>query len=163
VLWIAATALVLGLVLVVIWFTRSKTAARWRAARLLAEFARHRPQLEADFLQTVSKLGKPRGLDWQHIEWQGPVFLAWDRPAGQYVALIEIAVQFAAREGGEMEGVDAVALAKSGTARFVWSGRHWLPVGRVLFNLAPEDVLRQFTVQLAALGVGADVNQVRQL
>lgn len=156
--WIAAAAVVLGLVMMASWFARSKTASRWRAARLLAEFARHRPQLEADFLAAACKLGKPRGLDWQHVEWLGPVVLAWDRPAGQYVALVEIAVQFAAKEGGDMDGVDAVALAKSGTARFLWNGTHWLPVGRVVFNLTPEEVLRQFAAQLEAVGSDAKRN-----
>jgi hypothetical protein len=135
------------------WLTRSQTAARWRVRYLLGEFLRRRHQLEADFHNCVAKSGKPRGLVWLAVDWQPEVTLAWDRHLRCYTALVEIAVQFAARPGEEMEGVEAVGLAKSATARFIWSGTDWRPTPRVLFNLTPREVLARFAAELVAVSV----------
>lgn len=140
------------------WLARSQTAARWRTQHLLGEFQRHRHQLEADFHQCVAKPGKPRGLEWLSIDWQPEVTLAWDRHLRCYTALVQIAVQFMARPGEDMEEVEAVSLAKSATARFVWSGTAWHPTPRVIFNLTPPEVLAHFAAELVEV---ADPRQIQ--
>lgn len=130
------------------WLWRSQTTVGWRTQHLLNEFRRRRSQLEAEFLRCAAKPGKPRGLEWLSIDWQPEVILAWDRHLRCYTALLQVAVHFAARPGEEMEGVEAVGMAKSATARFVWSGTEWQPMPRVIFNLTPREVLAHFSAEL---------------
>ncbi|HMP02415.1 MAG TPA: hypothetical protein PKD86_01695 [Gemmatales bacterium] len=151
--WLTYTLVAAGVALLAlaVILARGRVFTRWRVAKLLDTFADQRRRLELDFLLQAAKLGKPRGLRWLQADWQPDVFLAWDRTQDGYFALVEAAFQFEAEPDSDMIDLPAVALAKAGTALFAWTGRHWVPTGRVFFNLSPRELLTHRAAQFQTL------------
>jgi hypothetical protein len=127
------------------WLERRKDAqlAEWRA-----EFHRRREWLEAKFLQVAGRRGTPRGLEWIDCDFDDAVSFARDRRNGELTALVAVAIQFRAVEGGGMEDVDAVAHQKAATAVFRHRGESWTTDGRAVFNLNPRETIEHYHHEL---------------
>lgn len=107
-------------------------------------FSLQRERLEAKFVTAAAATGKPRGLRWKDCTFEREVELARERQTGQLVALVPVTVQFEAIEGGEMEGVPAVANLRNASAVFFFQRGQWLTVGKAVFNLNPVEVIQHF-------------------
>ena len=132
------------------WLVRRIIAVR-REAKLESarkQFTIRREWLEADFLQTASSTGKPRGLTWIDCEFSSEVSFARDRKSGELTALVGVAIQFEAIEGGCMEDVEAVANRKAATAVFRHDGSGWSTDGRAIFNLNPVEAIEYYRSEL---------------
>lgn len=144
--WVVG-AVVLGIVLgLLLW------GAVWRGQSLSVESARRqfqqqREHLEAKFFQLAASSGKPRGLRWKECEWGDQLEFARDRRTGQFVALAGMTIAFEAVEGGDMEGLPAVANLRSATGVFACERGRWHATGRAVFNLNPGAVLEHFRQQ----------------
>jgi hypothetical protein len=141
------------LLLMLLWYwpTLRQRFRGWRKERLGELFQNQKTALQEEFLRIGQASGKPRGLRWEQCEWGEEFFLARDRSCNGYVALMEVAIQFAAIEGGDMEDVAAVALAKNATAIFFFEAGRWHTGGKTVFNLNPEEVLERFRAQYECL------------
>lgn len=107
-------------------------------------FKLQRERLEAKFLTAAAQTGKPRGLRWKDAHWEPAVEFVRERQTGQIAALVGVAIQFEAIEGGDMEDVKAVADLKNATAVFHFQKNQWLTSGEVHFNVNPDEaVLRK--------------------
>jgi hypothetical protein len=106
-----------------------------------AELLRDLAELREATFQQLAQLGKPRGLRWVRLDWHDEMELIRDRTTGQHLALCLITVYFEAIEGGEMEGIEAVALPRLATAVSVYEKGHWQATQTVWFNLTPEEVI----------------------
>jgi hypothetical protein len=113
-----------------------------------ATFHRRREWLEARFLTLAAQSGKPRGLRWVDCEFENDVAFARDRKTHHFRALVGVAIQFEAVEGGDMEHVEAVANRKAATVVFRLDGPEWEVDGRALFNLNPAQTIEQFQHEL---------------
>jgi hypothetical protein len=120
-------------------------------ARRLFPFQRER--LELQFLQAASASGKPRGLLWKEIEWGSNVEFARERASGQLAALVGITIRFEAVEGGDMEGLPAVANLRNASAVFFFHDGRWHTVGKAVFNLNPDEALTHFQNQYERLSL----------
>ncbi len=122
-----------------------------RARRL---FPFQREHLELLFFQSASASGKPRGLRWKDIEWGSSVEYARERSSGQLAALVGITIRFEAIEGGDMEGLPAVANLRNASAVFFFHDGRWHTVGKAVFNLNPDEALTHFQNQYERLSSG---------
>src|SRR5262245_19637272 len=153
-LWLAAPLGVLAVVAGV-WL--------WRPLRLLGHeiqverarelFVLQRERLEAKFVTAASASGKPRGLRWKDCAFENDLELARDRQTGKLVALVPVAIQFEAVEGGDMEDVPAVAYAKNASAVFHFERGQWLTTGKAVFNMNPDEVIQHFKNQYVRVPV----------
>jgi hypothetical protein len=143
--WLFPVLLVASLVALILgwrrllWFGREVQAGRAREL-----FVLQRERLEAKFVSTAQATGKPRGLRWKECTFENDLHLARDRTTGELVALVPVTVRFEAIEGGDMEGVPAVAHAKSASAVFFFQRGQWLTAGKAVFNMNPGEVLQHF-------------------
>lgn len=146
--WIGLSVIVVGGGLAV---------AAWRPLRRLGHdiqverarelFLLQRERLEDQFRQAAAATGKPRGLRWHHVQFESALELARDRQNRLLVALTPITIKFEAIEGGDMEGLPAVDLHKNASAVFYFQRGEWATVGKTVFNLNPDEVLRHFQQQ----------------
>jgi hypothetical protein len=128
------------------WFHRGPQLAQ---ARVL--FHRQRERLELQFFQATAASGKPRGLRWKAIEWESGVEFARERASGRLAALVAVTIQFEAIEGGDMEGLPAVANLRNASAVFFFHGGRWHTTGKTVFNLNPDEALAHFHNQYERL------------
>ncbi|MDG2385748.1 MAG: hypothetical protein P8N76_29040 [Pirellulaceae bacterium] len=134
----------------VIWLYRVLSGYR-REARLESarkQFCLRREWLEADFLNAASATGRPRGLAWVDCDFSNEVSFARDRKSGDLTALVGVAIQFEAIEGGGMEEVEAVGNQKAATAVFRHNGSCWSTDGRAIFNLNPLEAIEYYQSDL---------------
>src|SRR5690606_31115509 len=115
-----------------------------RHARARQEFRLQRERLEAKFFALASSTGKPRGLRWVDCEFDDHITYARDRKSGQLSAFVGVTIAFEAIEGGMMEGVEAVGNLRAATAVFIYNGRAWDTLGRVMFNLNPSEAIAYY-------------------
>jgi hypothetical protein len=127
---------------------RRKKLADANFERARREFSKRREWLEADFIKQGSASGFPRGLRWVNCDFQDEVSFAWDRRTGDLKALVGVAIQFAAVEGGGMEDVAAVSNLKAATAVFQFHDQKWKPTGKTVFNLNPKETIRYYQNEL---------------
>ncbi len=99
--------------------------------------------LQTTFFQLAASSGKPRGLRWKHCDWSDNLVFARERQTGQLLALVGVTLSFEAIEGGDMEGVEAVGNLRNASAVFFFDG-DWRTVGRVVFNLNPDEAIEHF-------------------
>lgn len=146
-MWFWLPALILAsiaaCVLLIVWL-RPPTVPVAVALDLLRK---QRDPLEGQFFQAAASSGKPRGLRWTRCEWGSAIELARDRQTGQLLALVGVTISFEAIEGGDMEGVAAVGNQRNASAVFFFDGLRWSTVGRVVFNLNPDEAIRHFAGQ----------------
>ena len=122
--------------------------------RLRRLFAVQRSGLQEDFFVAAASSGKPRGLRWKAIDWkvQGvepEPLLARERGSGAIVALVPVTIAFEAIEGSDMEGLPAVGNLRNASAVFFWRGGRWQTIGKVVFNMNPDETLMHFKDQYA--------------
>jgi len=107
--------------------------------------------LEAKFFTMASSLGKPRGLRWLDCQWQDQVTFARDRQTGLVTAFVGVNIRFEAIEGGDMEDVAAVSTIRDAAAVFHYRDGIWGTGGRALFNMNPQDAIRQLSGQFSPI------------
>ena len=115
---------------------------RRRAAERL--FVRVRGDLETRFIAAAGRDGKPAGLRWKSVEFEGePAFAV--APDGRLDAFLSVTVRYEPIPGGGMEEVAAATLPRHAAAvfhhrpgRWPWSAGAWGTGGRVLFNHTAE-------------------------
>lgn len=123
------------------WYRRREMQRGVRLFRL------RREMLEARFFDLARTQGKPRDLRWVECDWQDAVSFARDRETGLLTAFVAVNIRFEAVEGGDMEGVAAVGTIRDAAAIFHYRDGIWGTGGRALFNMNPEDALRNLASQ----------------
>ena len=121
---------------------RGRSAHRLEQARQL--FHRQREVLELYFLNSASRLGRPRGLTWEDCRFEDEAVFATDPDTGQLRAFVGVEVHFRAIDGGGMEDNPNVEDPKAATAVFAFDGRQWTTEGRAVFNLSPLETIERF-------------------
>ena len=124
---------------------------RGEASRAIRQFRLQRERLEARFFDQAAAIGKPRGLRWVECDWLPGVTFARDRQSGLLTAFVAVNIRFEAVEGGDMEDVAAVATIREAAAVFHYRQGVWGTGGRALFNMTPQDAVRQLTGQFDPL------------
>lgn len=152
--WLAVAAGVTGMAALLAWRPLRRFGREVQAARARELFVLQRERLEAKFVTAAAASGKPRGLVWKDCAFENNLRLARDRATGELVALVPVTIQFEAVEGGDMEGVPAVAHAKGASAVFFFRRGHWLTAGRAVFNMDPGEVIRHFKNQYESVEAG---------
>jgi hypothetical protein len=152
--WIVGTAVVVGLVaLLAALIPLARHFERREIRRAVQLFRLRREMLEARFFDLASAQGKPRGLKWIDCDWQSPVSFARDKQSGLLTAFVAVNVRFEAIEGGDMEDVAAVGTIRDAAAVFHYRQGMWGTGGRALFNMNPQDALRQLSGQFDPIPV----------
>jgi hypothetical protein len=143
-----------GIALSAWWARKHSVCHRLRQmANAQRQFHSMREQLEAKFLDTASRSGRPRGLLWADCEFENDVTFARDRQSGRLCAFVAVTIKFEAVLGGGMEEVAAVSNAKYATAVFYYDPkRYWMTDGRAIFNLNPSEAVRHFQATLEPVG-----------
>jgi hypothetical protein len=144
---VAGTAVVLLLLVIVTWRPLRAWAREVQAARARELFTLQRERLEAKFLDAASATGKPRGLRWKNIDWDGEPTFARDRESGRLTALVAVTIQFEAIPGSDMEGVEAVGNLRNASAVFFFERGQWQTTGKAIFNLNPSEAIDRFKQQ----------------
>jgi hypothetical protein len=144
--------IVVGVVLAIVavfavWGRRRTANQEEQRRRAIPLFAERRSELSAQFLESAAATGKPRGLRWKALEFNGSPLFAVDS-AGALYALAGATISFEAIEGGGMEDVEAVGNLRSATAVFMYRDREWTTDGRVIFNLEPAEAIARFDAAL---------------
>lgn len=115
--------------------------------RAIEAFKVQREQLEAKFFDLARMQGKPRGLTWIECDWQDGVAFARGVSDRLLTAFVAVNIRFEAVEGGDMEGVAAVANVREAAAVFHYQDRRWGTGGRALFNMNPRDAVTRLEGQ----------------
>jgi len=110
-------------------------------------FKLQRERLEAKFLSAAAATGKPRGLRWKDCQWEREAEFVRERRTGQIAALVAVTIQFEAVEGSDMEGLPAVSNLRNASAVFFFHRGHWDTVGKVVFNMNPNEAVAHFRNQ----------------
>jgi hypothetical protein len=118
-----------------------------RIERARELFRLQRERLQTLFLRTAAASGKPRGLRWKACHWDPGVEFVRERRTGHIAALVGVTIEFEAIEGGDMEGVPAVADQKNASAVFFFHRGHWGTVGKAVFNKNPDEAIQHFDKQ----------------
>jgi hypothetical protein len=161
-LWIAVCgACVLVIAAAAAWRPLASRLRKRRIADALALFRLQREQLEAQFFHRAGSLGKPRGLRWLECDWQDTVTFGRDVKTGLITAFVGVNIRFEAIEGGDMEGVEAVGLARDAAALFHYQHGRWGTGGRALFNLNPTDALVHYKGQIEPIEIAAPLTRQR--
>lgn len=126
------------------WFVRRGKSDDSSVAHLRAAFFDDRARLNELFLQTAARSGKPRGLRWKECQWSDLTEWVREKQTGRLLALAGVTISFAAIEGGEMEGIEAVGNLRNATAVFFYQDGRWQTGGRVVFNMNPDEALAHF-------------------
>jgi hypothetical protein len=143
-IWLVLVVAVVGLLLLLIRRPLRSLGKEIQLERARELFLLQRERLEAKFVTAAAATGKPRGLRWKDCAFEREVELARERQTGQLVALVPVTVQFEAVEGGDMEGLPAVANLRNASAVFFFQRGQWLTVGKAVFNLNPVEVIQHF-------------------
>ena len=115
-----------------------------QAERARELFRLQHERWEKLFFEKAAATGLPRGLRWVGCVFANEVEFARERQTKRTVALVPVTIQFEAVEGGDMEGLPAVPIPRSGSAVLHFIGGEWTTTGRVVFNLLPPQVLDRF-------------------
>src|SRR5439155_26492993 len=98
----------------------------------------------------------PRCRRWNACDWDGPVACARRRRTGHLAALAGVTSQFETVEGGDMEGLPAVATLRDASAIFFFHRAQWHTVGKVIFNMNPAMAIEHFKNQYEPVNNGRD-------
>ncbi|MBI1345508.1 hypothetical protein GC163_04395 [bacterium] len=129
----------------------AKNMRRRETQQAVKLFRLRREMLEARFFDLARTQGKPRDLRWLECDWQNGVTFARDKQSGLITAFVAVNIRFEAIEGGDMEGVAAVGTVRDAVAVFHFRQGVWGTGGRALFNMNPEDALRNLAGQYEPL------------
>lgn len=125
-------------------------ARRWErreTRRAVQSFRLRREMLEARFFDLARTRGKPRGVRWIECDWQPGVTFARDKKSRLLTAFVAVNVRFEAVEGGEMEDVAFVSTIRDAAAVFHYRDGVWGTGGRALFNMNPQDAVKQLVAE----------------
>lgn len=139
--------LLLGVVVAFGWRPLRRLLREIRIEHARELFNLQRARLEDEFFRAAASSGKPCGLRWNLCEWEQPVEFVRERATGQLAALVGVSIAFEAIEGGDMEGVEAVANLRNASAVFVFDRGHWQTTGKAIFNMNPDEALHHFRNQ----------------
>jgi hypothetical protein len=140
-LWLWLALVLLFILTVLFWWIGRGSTTTLEARKL---FHAQRSRLEAQFFQTASASGKPRGLRWKACEWDRGVEFAREKATGHLAALASVTIQFEAIEGGDMEGLPAVGNLRNASGVFFFHDGQWHTTGKTVFNLNPDEALLHF-------------------
>lgn len=132
---------------VVAWFVFSRFSShvpRGRVSAARDAFHLAREWLEVRFLEIASRDQKPRGLSWLDCDFEDPVVFARSVRSGRLAAFAPVYIRFEAIPGEGMEEVEAVSNVRAATAVFHFSRGKWTTLGRVIFNLPPDEAAARF-------------------
>jgi hypothetical protein len=149
--WVVGLAVLLGLFLLLRRPVRQfgRLVQSERAREL---FKLQRERLEARFLAAAAASGKPRGLRWKECQWESGAEFVRERRTGQIAALVGVTIRFEAVEGSDMEGLPAVGNLRNASAVFFFHRGHWDTVGKVVFNMNPDEAVAHFKNQYERIG-----------
>jgi len=139
------------------WLLTAVFSRRSDAAQILQSFDAERQNLQREFLAHAKASGKPRGLTWKTCEWLSTFTLTYDQQTDMHTMFCGVNVSFEAIEGGDMEGVEAVAMVRDGSAVFHRQGNRWGSGGRVLFNVSAADAAETIASNQTLLRTSHDV------
>ena len=91
------------------------------------------------FREQANATGMPRGLVWLRVAAAGDPVLAADN--GRLVALVLAEIDFEPDNSGDMDDAPGLELTRAATLVLRHNGGRWEADEKVLFNLAPEDVV----------------------
>ncbi|MCE9534031.1 MAG: hypothetical protein K8T89_23345 [Planctomycetes bacterium] len=126
----------------------------WRemqAERARELFRLQHERFEKHFFERAAASGVPRGLRWINCVFSNEMEFVRERATRQIAVLVGVTVEFAAIEGGDMEGLPAVPLPRHGSAVLLFERGEWTSAGRVIFNLAPREVVERFAIDYEPL------------
>lgn len=144
---VAVGVLVVGLVVWLVWHPARHFGREMKVERARELFRLQRERLQTLFFGAASASGKPRGLRWKACHWEPGVEFVRERRTGHVAALVGVTIEFEAVEGGDMEGVPAVADPKNASAVFFFHRGHWGTVGKAVFNMNPDEAIKHFDKQ----------------
>jgi len=124
---------------------------RRRLEKATASLPRQADDLEQQFFDIAANTGKPRGLVWKESRFDDSALLVRDRATNDLYAFIRVTIAFEAVLCGDMEHVEAVGNLRCATAMLEWREGSWTTVGRVMFNLEPEEAVEHYKQNLAAV------------
>jgi hypothetical protein len=155
---VVAAALVVGGALaaaaVYLWRSLHGVGRTIHVERARESFKLQRERLEAKFLQAGAATGKPRGLRWAGVTFDGDPLLARDLQTRKVIALVPVTLRFEAVPGGGMEGLEAVDHPKTAAAVFAFQRGQWTTAGRAVFNMSPDEAVRHFHSQYERIDAG---------
>lgn len=152
-LWILVGSLATLFALACVSIPLARAWKKRDTEQALKLFRLRREMLEARFFDIARGLGKPRGLRWIECDWQDPVSFARDKETGLVTAFVAVNIRFEAIAGSDMEDVAAVSTIRDAAAVFHYRDGVWGTGGRALFNMNPEDAVRQLSGQFAPLSM----------
>jgi hypothetical protein len=151
-IWLVLGLIVGALVLTALFWPRLRAFGKEVLGERAQEmFKLQRERLEAEFLAAASASGKPRGLRWCECQWEQHAEFVRDRRSGQIAALVGVTIRFEAVEGSDMEGLPAVSNLRNASAVFFFHRGQWHTVGKVVFNLNPDEAVSHFRSQYERL------------
>jgi hypothetical protein len=134
-------------VLVLAWRPVRDTFREIQDDKARERFSLQREHLEAKFIDLAAASGKPRGLRWKDCDFENAVSFARDKATGKLAALVAVNISFEAVEGGDMEGIAAVANLRNASAVFFFDRGQWHTAGKAIFNLNPDEAIARFEGQ----------------
>ncbi len=153
---IAVGVVAVGLVVWLVWHPVRRFGREMKVERARELFRLQRERLQTLFFGAAAASGKPRGLRWKAIHWEPGVEFVRERRTGHVAALVGVTIEFEAVEGGEMEGVPAVADQKNASAVFFFHRGHWGTVGKAIFNMNPAEAIKHFEKQYECIPHAGD-------
>lgn len=156
--WLIGSTLVVLVAIAGLAIPLAKAWQRRDVKHALQLFRLRREMLEARFFDVARGLGKPRGLRWVGCDWQNAVTFARDKQTGLLTAFVAVNIRFEAIEGGGMEEVAAVSTVRDAAAVFHYRDGVWGTGGRALFNMNPQDAVRQLSGQFSPIAALAPVH-----
>lgn len=142
--WIYLAGISVVVVVIVCWLLVRNFGPKEQFRIAQSRFENNQSELQEQFFQTAAASGKPKGLKWEHCDWEPLLSYARDLRTMQIVALQGISLKFSAIAGGDMEDVEAVNDYKTATAVFIFDGIQWQTLGQTVFNMNPDEALEHF-------------------
>ncbi|MCS7167400.1 MAG: hypothetical protein RMI91_07025 [Gemmatales bacterium] len=141
--WLIVVSVLLGAIvgIVLAWRPLRRFCQEVELVHAQELFLLQREYLEAKFFDMGAQSEKPRGLRWKECEWDKQVEFVRDRRNGKLLAFVGVLISFEPTNA-DMETASWQE-PRTATAVFYFNGRKW-QVGRVLFNMNPEQVLAHY-------------------
>jgi hypothetical protein len=149
--WMIGAIALGGALALLLWRPLRRWGGEVQVERAKELFLLQRERIQGLFQPAAAATGKPRGLSWKACTFDEDVKFARDRKTRQVIALVAMTVQFEATEGGDMEGVPAVANLRNASAVFFFHTGQWRTEGKTVFNMNPGEAIEHFRAQYEAL------------
>ena len=140
-LWLWLTLAACTLLTIVFWWIGRGAMTPAQAPR---SFTSTKPSSKASSSPPPRPAASRAGLRWKACDWDDSIAFAREKTSGRLAALAGVTIQFEAIEGGDMEGLPAVANLRNASAVFFLHRSRWHTTGKTVFNLNPNEVLTRF-------------------